>query len=237
MYMPRQIGIPAPIRDFVTYTEWPLPPSHKEIAFVTWQLKTRRPLAANCSYLVLPDVCTDYIFDLKASVQNDRAFIMASSGVAERVDLGTEFFYAGIRFFPGVLQTETANLPGSDAVWSKLVAAKDDGQLRTELELYINRSMQKEIAHKNWLMSHILTHADELHSAQDLERLSGYSGRQLRRLFQTQTSLSPSSFIKILKFQNSLLADPTLRYADQSHLIKEYKRITGLTPHAFKKTY
>lgn len=237
MYKPRQIGIPAHIRNAVTYREWTIPESLQHIAFVTWELKTDHHLAQPCEYLVLPDVCTDIIFDVKAPQNTDAVFIMASARDATLISLGTDFHYVGIRLLPGVLQESFRITQAERSLGTLLASASTAQQRRAQLEQYTANLMQQKTVKENWLMSHIIAHASKLHTVQDLEQVSGYTSRQLRRIFKAQTALSPSDFIRILKFQNSLQNNPSLYYADQSHLIKEFKRITGLTPGVFKETY
>lgn len=71
----------------------------------------------------------------------------------------------------------------------------------------------------------------------------GLSARQLRRLTQLHLGLTPRDFSKTFRFQHML---KTLEmtgdhiawaghYYDQSHYIREFKSLSGLTPTEFKK--
>ena len=81
------------------------------------------------------------------------------------------------------------------------------------------------------------TLADELH----------YSKRFLEKSFQSVMGIRPNQLIRIVRFQNFLfqlshstatrLTDLALQngYYDQSHLIREFKNYTDLTPNQFAK--
>jgi AraC-like DNA-binding protein len=73
----------------------------------------------------------------------------------------------------------------------------------------------------------------------------GLSERHLRRRFVAAVGLSPKELARIRRLRASLveaLADPQRRwvelaaacgYADQAHLVREYRRLSGLAPEAF----
>jgi AraC-like DNA-binding protein len=79
----------------------------------------------------------------------------------------------------------------------------------------------------------------------DLAKTIGVSDRHLNRAFQNAVGISPKQFVRILRFQQvvkvarqnaalnwaEIAADTD--YYDQSHLIAEFKRLTGMTPAAF----
>jgi AraC-like DNA-binding protein len=69
------------------------------------------------------------------------------------------------------------------------------------------------------------------------------SARQLRRLTSQYLGLSPKSFSKTLRFQQTLRMMDTVgsaaiwanAYYDQPHFIREFKRLSGVTPNEFKR--
>lgn len=70
----------------------------------------------------------------------------------------------------------------------------------------------------------------------------GVSARQLRRLTQLYLGLSSKDFARVIRFQRTFQAIGTASYRsawadhyyDQPHYIREFKRLTGLTPTEFK---
>lgn len=79
-------------------------------------------------------------------------------------------------------------------------------------------------------------------SSRELTSLLGYSERQVERKFLFETGITPSAYsgiVKVHTFLNYLYQYPgesltrlayNARYADQSHLIKAFRKVTGLTP-------
>jgi len=71
----------------------------------------------------------------------------------------------------------------------------------------------------------------------------GLSARQLRRLSQLYLGLSPRELARVFRFQCMLQIMNTANnktawadhYYDQSHFIREFKSISGLTPNQFKR--
>jgi len=69
----------------------------------------------------------------------------------------------------------------------------------------------------------------------------GLSGRQLRRLSQLYLGLRPRDFARVLRFQKTVKSlsmgnNKTVwadHYYDQPHYIREFKRLSGLTPAKF----
>ncbi|MBS1600257.1 MAG: AraC family transcriptional regulator [Bacteroidetes bacterium] len=84
-------------------------------------------------------------------------------------------------------------------------------------------------------------------SMSQLVKFTGYTERHLERKFMDSVGVNPKRFINIVKLHNFLKhlnsnrSDTNLTqlsyeagYADQSHLIKEFKKHTGLTPTLYK---
>ena len=82
----------------------------------------------------------------------------------------------------------------------------------------------------------------------EIARKSGISQKTLIKHFEQHIGKTPSDFRKIVRFRNALkqkslenkegnLTDITYisRYFDQSHMIKDFKALTGYSPKAFFK--
>jgi AraC-like DNA-binding protein len=85
-------------------------------------------------------------------------------------------------------------------------------------------------------------------SVSALARESGWSVRQLERRFRSETGLTPRLLARIVRFQRVFRAVDAdggsdwvsvaldCGYADQPHLIREFREFTGQTPAAFERT-
>lgn len=82
--------------------------------------------------------------------------------------------------------------------------------------------------------------------AEDLAKLNGLSLRSLQRLFREYVGLSPKLVIRrfrLLEAAERLLDAPAtgaevaaeLGYADQAHFIRDFKKMVGTTPAAYRK--
>ena len=81
-----------------------------------------------------------------------------------------------------------------------------------------------------------------------LEASTGLSGRQIERKFARHIGLAPKTFARIVRFRSLLSAAwaPGPRdwaglaadagYADQSHLVREFKSLAGLSPTSYFAT-
>jgi AraC-like DNA-binding protein len=82
----------------------------------------------------------------------------------------------------------------------------------------------------------------------DLEQKTGFSGRQLERNFARHLGVSPKAFARVVRFQAVAAAAARLNqpdwarlaadfgFADQPHLIREFKSFSGVTPAAYLHT-
>ena len=84
-------------------------------------------------------------------------------------------------------------------------------------------------------------------SSNQLVKLTGYTERQVERKFMESVGINPKKFSNIVKlhtFLKELKSNQNNKnltsmayeagYADQSHLIKEFKKITGMTPKIYQ---
>lgn len=86
-------------------------------------------------------------------------------------------------------------------------------------------------------------------SSKELERFTGYTERHLERKFESYMGVSPKKYSTIIRLHyflslmskekgNGNMASLSYHagYADQSHLIREFKNSVGLTPKQYLKT-
>ncbi len=238
MYRPKQVGIPDKFSAQTYYKEYELPRQLSGLCFYAWELRTQEALDEDFLYLVLPDVCADIIFNLHAKSEDDRVLVMKSGNKVQEVNLGKQFHYVGVRLLPGVIQ-DNLQLTGQHMTqaWQQLVqSAAGSGHLTVLAQLVQSLQAQGELA-EDGIMERLLRESDAVRQVSDFEHISGYSRRQLQRIFLRKTGMTPSEVLAVLRFQRTLAEDLDHSYADQSHLTKAYRRITGLTPGTFKAKY
>lgn len=213
----------------------PAPVALANTLYCTWELRTIQPLAQDFHYLILPDACVDIIFDLQPDA-DEKAFTMTLGTEASETNLGCNFHYVGIRFLPGAVQDSHRILdtPALEKIWQRL---RQHPQDNNALHAYTQQMLAQGSVKENYLMRHIMSHSETLHKMSDMETLTGYTRRQLQRIIRQQTGLTPHDFLKILRFQYSLTEQQHHYYADQSHYIRNFKKMTGITPKRFKARY
>jgi len=246
MYTPIQIGLPHATKDHIDYQEFAPDTISRGIVYCFWVLHSKQKLNEDFKYLVLPDGCIDIIFDVSPTPDSPGALIMSSGVVATPLNLGKSFAYIGIRMQPGAWLKAPVESIGQSVQLDNL-GAQDLEQLRSKLagdtapdnlEILENFALtlaEQSVIGENRLIQHILKHP--LATVDDLIATSGYSRRQIQRLIRERTGYSPHDFIRIIRFQKALAQMKADDYADQSHFIRDFKRVTGITPGEFKATY
>jgi len=226
------------------------------------------PSAQQQSYKVLADGTPGLIFQHNhghsgISYDGHRlplafAYGQATAPGTNYMDAGTSCF--GIHFRPHVWKDlflvdasevtntliELDNLPGF-RITDQLLNTADPLQITKLLgdclwrNLALNPKEDGVIAHS---VQEIATHITAVH-VQDLPARYNLSSRQYQRRFKQRMGVSPETYIRILKFQQSLQAinhqafsklsdiGYELGFADQSHFIREFKLFSGYTPKDF----
>src|SRR5690606_3539718 len=189
---------------------------------------------SDCHYLVVPDACIDLVFDL--SGQPEDVLVMSPGIRALDLNLGRQFRYCGIRLYPGVwrgsqhiiAQSQTfCSLGGIDlSAFTRQLAACPQANQQQMLQQFVHQLTRRGILNETAWMPQLLAQSDRLTRVDDLVRISGYSRRHLQRLFPEKTGFSAHDFLKILRFHQALATQRLDAYTDQSHYIREFKRIT-----------
>jgi len=109
------------------------------------------------------------------------------------------------------------------------------------LEQPANRSLSNQILIHS-MLSYVLQNKGRI-TVNQLVKYTGYTGRHIERVFNECIGLNPKKFgnivklhffLNLLKYKSSQSNITGLcyeaGYADQSHLIKEFKKYTGITP-------
>jgi len=220
-----------------------------------WQLYTRKPLKYPFSYRVVSDGCIDVFFNLRATKES---FTMGFYNKYTEFNIGKDFNYGGIRFYPSIF-------PLIFGISAKKLANKDQAiqsilpQLAEFISINIKEDFLVEIPKINNFFSSLIQKTaltiDERFYIAFIEILkkkgnleiekelnTGLSPRQLRRFFNYYIGASPKSFCQVVRFQYILNAKPTSQslkenkiffdvgFFDQAHFIKNFTKFYGVTP-------
>jgi len=210
-----------------------------------WQLKTESKLDEDFCLHALPDACVNILFN-----QSDTkiAGITALRTTYEALNLGKEFHYVGIQFFPGVWQgnhNETSDSFVGTPYQGDLPLVHISNQL-TQLDFLAKQSILAELVsqlveHKivavNPVTACILENLDTIHSVADMATMTQMSPRQLQRVLKKSTGFSPHDFLKVLRLQQSFKQHYLESYSDQSHFIHSFRKITGYTPTEYYRKF
>jgi AraC-like DNA-binding protein len=240
------------------YREFPPGPCLVELVECFWA-GTLRPAARTSScHRVLPDGCMDLLFDFRAGDSRrasiigtmSRPFIFTTSGP---VDL------LGIRFRPGGLagfialeaaelfdaRVDLTNFWGlwAQETWHRLGEATPADRVGLLQELLGARANGR--LHIDPFIRHCVARIEADRGSLrigDLEKSTGLSARQLERKFAQNIGISPKTFARVVRFKSVVAAadrpDPPdwvrlagdFGFADQPHLVREFKTFSGLTP-------
>jgi AraC-like DNA-binding protein len=237
MYNPIQDDIDKSVRS-VQFSEAQPPSDLAGLVHCFWELKTVTDLQEDFHYHALPDACVNILLN---QVETNIAGVTALRTKAEVLNLGKSFHYVGIQFYPGVWQgkkEETVdcyvgtpylgNLPLIPM--SQKIAEMDfNSKLPTLAEL-VQWFLKEKLITINIVTEKILTQLDQIHTVADMARLTELSPRQLQRILNRTTGLSPHDLLKVLRVQQSFKKHYLELYADQSHYIHSFRKVTGYTP-------
>jgi AraC-like DNA-binding protein len=240
MYSPVQDGIEKTAHA-VQYTEAKPPSNLAGFVHCFWELKTQAPLAEDFSLHALPDACVNILFN---QIDTKIAGVTALRTTFEVLNLGKAFHYVGIQFFPGVWQGNRAEIADSFVgtpylgslpliATSNELAKFDFAEMHSILAALVLRLIDEGLVVANHVTKKILTNIDDLHTVADMAVLTEMSTRQLQRTLKLSTGFSPHDLLKVLRLQQSFKKHYSDSYADQSHFIHSFRKITGYTPAKF----
>lgn len=247
----------------ISYYEFLPDTSLHDYIYCYWQLKTNQPLADEFKYLVVADGCIDICFDLNNPKES---FVVGLYKKFAEHQIGQSFNYIGIRFIPSMfplifklnakeLSNKVQNLDCIiPAISSFIKNSFGYDQNLEEIKKVLDTFFRSLISNSplitdsrlNEAIQIILTNYGNIKVIKELN--TGFSPRQLQRIFEFYIGDSAKTFTNIIRFQNIIKANPSkegLRkdklfynagYYDQSHFIKEFRNFYGLTPtKAFEK--
>jgi AraC-like DNA-binding protein len=244
MYSPIQDGIEKTVRS-VRYTEAKPPSNLSGLVHCFWELKTDCALSDDFHLHALPDACVNILFN---QADTNIAGVTALRTTFETLNLGRTFQYVGIQFLPGVWQGKQeeivdhfigtpylGNLPLIET--SNALAKLDFPAKQSVLSALVQWFIDEKLVVPNVVTEKILTNIDDIHTVADMATVTGMSPRQLQRTLKQTTGFSPHDLLKVLRLQRSFKQHYLELYADQSHFIHSFRKITGYTPAKYAEKF
>lgn len=234
-----------PIRDGIDKTTHAVrytvekPPDHfSGWVHCYWELKTEAVLAEDFSLHAVPDACVNILFN---QIETDIAGVTALRTTYEVLNLGRSFHYVGIQLLPGVWHGNPQEIAdqfvGSPYVGelplvatSRALASRDFSAKQELMSGLMQWFIDAKLVVSNPVTEKILAKLDTIRSVSDMALVACLSSRQLQRTLQQTTGLSPHDLLKVLRIQQSFKQHYLDLYADQSHYIHSFRKVTGYTP-------
>jgi AraC-like DNA-binding protein len=236
------------------YQEFPPSPKFAEHIECFWIHSSREPVL---NYRVLPDGCSDIIFEQPARDYGGLA-IVGTMTRAQTFAIPARQSTFGARFRPG-MAARLVRVPGSLAVDQSipLADAWRAAEVRDLLDQLAESSSPREsIARFEAALADpasldpfekSIAHLVEVRGQISVDALAGaasLSPRQFRRICLERTGLTPKRLARVLRFRHAAAcaslprrdwADVALAcgYYDQAHLINEFRALSGVSPAQF----
>lgn len=134
-------------------------------------------------------------------------------------------------------------------LWEKLKCLRTIESIIGTIEVYVRKEFKKISFNKIEKLNYIIDIINKYNGIIPIPCLAdelGMSIRQLQRIFKKHSGMTPKQFCKLIRINSIVqeignfssekdILDLVYRYGfvDQSHLIKEFKHYTGMTPGIF----
>lgn len=244
MYDPIPDGIAKTVQS-VCYQEAEPPSYLAALVHNFWELKTEIPLTAGFCLHAIPDACVNILLNQ----QDTRiAGVTALRTTYEALNLGVEFHYVGIQFFPGVWR---GNLEDTSDCYvgtpylgdlplvatSNALTGLDFNAKQVVLSKFVEQLIEQHLVAVNPITAKILASLDTMQTVADMAATTHMSSRQLQRTLKKSTGFSPHDFLKVIRLQQSFKHHYLNAYTDQSHFIHSFRKITGYTPAEYYRKF
>lgn len=131
-------------------------------------------------------------------------------------------------------------------LFDNLINETSEQEIVQELSLFFQNQFLTKKKNQHVLFATKMIYADELSKVEDIAKNLGLSTTSIRNLFDQHIGVTPKELIKItrthkaLQFQRQHIETLTelglnLGYFDQSHFIREFKSIVGVSPKEYFK--
>jgi AraC-like DNA-binding protein len=240
MYDPIKDGMEKAISS-VRYTV-DKPPAHfSGLVHCYWELKTETTLADDFYLHAMPDACVNILF---SQADTDIAGITALRTTYEVLNLGKSFHYVGIQLLPGVWQGNPQEIADQFVgtpylgklplvVTSRELAQRDFSGMQDIMSWLVQWFIDNKLVVNNPVTERILANLDDIRTVADMAAVVCLSPRQLQRTLKKTTGFSPHDLLKVLRLQQSFKQHYLDLYADQSHYIHAFRKVTGYTPEKY----
>lgn len=232
----------------VTYKEYAPHPALAEWIKTYWHFSTHTDNIPNF------DIIPDGYFDLLLIFKEGNLINTCLTGIWDkmiRVSYESNMDVIGIRFMPIVLHTPIIGSIASFVNSSSSIELSEFQLETSRFEIAIRSSINIIIQYLNAkfckLFSEVsvnfslkglyqtIENSQGTVSIAKLSELTGYSTRHIHRISKASLGIAAKDYTNIVRFRETLLAEKRntkdfIGYFDQSHFIKNFKRITGTTP-------
>jgi len=244
MYEPVKDGVAKSTRA-VRYTVEKPPDRLSSWVHRYWELKTESDLRDDFQLHAMPDACVNILFNLR---QTEIAGVTSLPTRHEMLNLGRSFHYAGIELLPGVWRGNPREIAhqfvGSAyagqlplVATNKKLAGLDFQAMQPLMTELVDWLIDAHLVVSNPMTEKILAQLDLIGSVEDMAALACLSPRQLQRRLKHSTGFAPHDLLKVLRVQQSFRQHYLDLYADQSHYIHSFRKITGYTPARYIDTF
>ena len=211
------------------------------------------------SYIAVPDVSVDVIFDLTGA--DLYSYAAGTVLTAKNIKYDNDHRYFGVRFKPGRVpafcDTKFADLIGENVeldlvcrdifLPEKLAGCKDFRERVLFFTEYYNSLRLEHTDTVIDILEKKILECDGNIAVEDLAAYSGYTRRYIDRLFRNSVGLSPKNYAQIVCFQSAIneldkdstksLTDVALDhgYTDQAHFSHAFSRYAMMAPGKYRK--
>jgi len=206
----------------------------------------------------IPDGCVDILFDCDKT--SPKAEVYGTPMEAMQIELIPKHRYFGVRFASGIMpdwldvsakelieqHVSFLNVASeSEQVFDAIVSESDFLSQVTSFKEYFNGKKARHFSPLTTAaIKHICDHQGNVR-IDELEVLTGYTTRTIQRQFLSDLGLSPKVFCRIVRCQSAVYAINhkeitfsdmacDLGFTDQSHFLKEFKKLVSATPMTYQ---
>ncbi|WP_320041520.1 helix-turn-helix transcriptional regulator [uncultured Desulfobacter sp.] len=242
------------------YIEYHPPSDLKQYLYCYWSYQTELQKDSVKNKAIIPDGCIDIIFDLNIPTQS-QCFIVGAMTKPIKSNKNNLF---GVRLKPGmassfqkmpinILTDQLVDISKINGRKTSIIAEKlvnaTDYQKQTRI---ISNVLKRVFPSKPIIEEETQTAIDIIQNSggtinihQVAEKVA-WSRQHLSRKFIQHTGLTPKFFASVVRVRNFIQKYKTgssgfaeiaqeCGYYDQSHMISEFKCMTGMTPQAYLK--